>query len=144
MAEDDEPVVWRVDVVNVAGPVCSVELHGCRSKQTECSCRMTPATPPAVAAVPMPRRLFVLTIGGTHPAVMHAESVLKLQPLHPEPLPLRAWRLLMAFCQADRAFCHLILPHFPDNGGVLMCISRRSVTAVRLAPARFERRAGLR
>ena len=28
MAEDDEPVVWRVEVVNVAGPVCSVELQG--------------------------------------------------------------------------------------------------------------------
>ncbi len=90
-----------------------------RSTQTEGRCRMIPAMPPAAAAVPLPMRL----VGGTHPSVWHAEKILKLQPLHSEPMPLNAWRLLVALCQADHSFCHLILPTFPDDGGVLMRIS---------------------
>jgi len=90
-----------------------------RSTPTEGRCRMILAMPPAAVAVPLPMRL----VGGAHPSVWHAEKILRLQPLHSEPLPLNAWRLLVALCQADRSFCHLILPTFPDDGGVLMCIS---------------------
>ncbi len=92
-----------------------------RSTQTEGRCRMIPAMPPAATAVPLPMRLF----GGAHPSVWHVEKILKLQPLHSEPMPLNAWRLLMAFCQADPAFWHLLLPNFSDDGGVLMRISRQ-------------------
>ncbi len=52
------------------------------STQTEGHCRMLPATSLASASVPLPRRLCVQTIGGAHPAVWHAENILRLQPLH--------------------------------------------------------------
>ena len=96
-----------------------------RSTQTEGRCRMITAMPPDADAVPLPMRLFVPKLGEVHPSVLHAENILELRPLHSEPLPLSAWRLLTASCQADHAFCHPVLPRCPDDGGVLMCVSRQ-------------------
>ena len=91
-----------------------------RSTQTNDRVLMVSTLPPLEKNVPVPSNLLQQSL----PAFHHSKCILRLQPLHSSHMPMSAWRLLMAYCERDYAFCNLIVPHFPDEGGVLMCISQ--------------------
>ena len=91
--------------------------------------------PPALDTWVLGHIVRVLRLVPIHPSAFPAVRLkinlllAKCRPLAREPriyqlrLPLDVWRLLMAFGACERSFCHLIAPHFPDTGGVFMCLA---------------------
>ena len=41
-------------------------------------------------------------------------------------LPINAWCLLMDFGAREHSFSDFIVSHFPDSGGVFMCLARQA------------------
>ena len=54
----------------------------------------------------------------------HVRSTLRMQPLHRNTIPESAWRLLMDYAVCEPSFCCLVLPHFADDGRVMLCLKR--------------------
>ena len=119
---------------------CKQWTHHHRAAQTERSMLdLAPVSvhvPPALDTLVLGHIVRVLRLVPIHPSAFPAVRLkinlllAKCRPLALEPwiyplrLPLDVWRLLVAFGACERSFCHLIVPHFPDTGGVFMCLVR--------------------